>query len=692
MTLSVQLLYLVYFPERCIYFMFNIDLNQYAEARQRSANFISTASRQELLEIFPGNVVSPGDCLFPINLKLDKPYRKFLIQLGGTEPVTLCFSKVVFAGLDPETGRLCNLAPFARCSQSSGFGHMHDASQGVNGELFADNVHTKKEINPWWQADFPDDIYVRFLYFYRRVDIAIIHEKGLRIIGVDAAGVETELYAPYDDENHKDRVSGTVVQGLHSLELMRMSVASGELREFDSLVTNALVNLGQHYDFLASGQVQPISFWQRLRRFPFPSAPKEKKTPVKLTKAQRHVIADSILKAAYIALGKAKDFGLTEADALKVAFPRVKAREIRFRVFGAQPPGFRGATLYGADKTNPIHVLKREDLTLRNKLEPFRHMEAYSKGLWTDVHSRKVDLGDERYLEGVSIWNLNRPEAGNTVLLEISVRSDPRADWEVVYDHGALYRQACDVLRLADYLIRSAWPDSYGRLLGKLFTQYRRLRMMRPVAKLTRKKETVSKAVFEGSKVISANTKYASPLVLGKHGLQVPLSFRPENVIMGHLVEIRDKVKAAGHTPLFMYGTLLGAIREKDFIPHDDDLDLAVILEGVGPDELMTECKRLIETFNEAGVTCNLGSPIAPLIHCHRGPVTIDIFVLGHVEDTIYWPHAALKIVAERASIFLPTSTLEFKGEIFDAPHDPEAVSEARYGSDWYIPNPEFEW
>ena len=46
----------------------------------------------------------------------------------------------------------------------------------------------------------------------------------------------------------------------------------------------------------------------------------------------------------------------------------------------------------------------------------------------------------------------------------------------------------------------------------------------------------------------------------------------------------------------------------------------------------------------------------------------------------------------ERADIFLPIGTVEFKGEIFDAPNDPEAVCEARYGSDWNIPNAAFEW
>ena len=163
-------------------------------------------------------------------------------------------------------------------------------------------------------------------------------------------------------------------------------------------------------------------------------------------------------------------------------------------------------------------------------------------------------------------------------------------------------------------------------------------------------------------------------------------------MVMGHLVEMRDKIRSLGHKPLFMYGTLLGAIREKDFIPHDDDLDLAVIMDGVGPEQISAECDKFIELLNENGVKSNRGVAHAPLIHCHRGPITYDIFLFAHQDGTVYWQHTALKTVSERADIFLPTGTIEFKGEIFDAPNNPEAVCEARYGADWRVPNAAFEW
>jgi hypothetical protein len=121
------------------------------------------------------------------------------------------------------------------------------------------------------------------------------------------------------------------------------------------------------------------------------------------------------------------------------------------------------------------------------------------------------------------------------------------------------------------------------------------------------------------------------------------------------MVIVRDVMAAHGVNIFLNFGTLLGAVRGKGFIPHDHDVDVGlfekdrVAFLAAIPDltakgfELMTEI-----------------GPDVQLISVIRGEEQLDFFV------------------AHR----LP----RWKGGRFKAPSDPEGMLKSLYGSTWRIP------
>ncbi len=149
-----------------------------------------------------------------------------------------------------------------------------------------------------------------------------------------------------------------------------------------------------------------------------------------------------------------------------------------------------------------------------------------------------------------------------------------------------------------------------------------------------------------------------------------------------------DKVKAFDNLCLFKeicdrnsfrfflaYGTLLGALREKDFIDHDEDIDVAA--DYADKDIFMS----MLFELRESGFEVARWDPRG-LLSIIRNNEYIDIYFFKKYNEKLM-VNCGMPIPVK---FFENQSSIDFKGVMFNAPSDLVGAMEFWYGKDWQTP------
>ncbi len=122
------------------------------------------------------------------------------------------------------------------------------------------------------------------------------------------------------------------------------------------------------------------------------------------------------------------------------------------------------------------------------------------------------------------------------------------------------------------------------------------------------------------------------------------------------------------------YGTLLGAVRDSDFISHDEDTDVAILKED--------EEKFLDLLFNFKAVGFEVGRYEDGLLSLVRGGEYIDIYIFKKT----FLGYRKFGEIILKEKYLLDTSAYRFLGGEFQVPTNYIGYLKAHYGDTWGTP------
>jgi hypothetical protein len=304
-------------------------------------------------------------------------------------------------------------------------------------------------------------------------------------------------------------------------------------------------------------------------------------------------------------------------------------------------------------------------------------IKIFEMGAYTALFTKDILTRREAILDCVLASLTSKPQNKETVFFALNFISTWATELPIQYLHNK------ELKILATYIFEA----TKGRLgfslmpFSRLLPYTNNLEFLELELNRLRDKNSLANIMF---------TKHG----LSKQGMLV------QNIldVLKTLDTVMNDFAEMGLRPCLAYGTLLGAYREKQFIAHDDDVDILVEFadEGLTREKAYALRTKLIEQLDLKKYRVSSGSKVPTNLNIHlylkETNIMIDVFPYWHDGENAILHMEKMAIRAIPRTILAGRTEIELAGKTFMAPGETEAFLVERYGETWNVSDKYHEW
>lgn len=604
----------------------------------------------KVLSIFPGLSYGPfnnlSSWLYPVKGEVAR-VRVSLIQ---EQPEVLHFNHIII-WVRNEHGQLVQYTGPYQCSMSSCAEVLPDPNQVMQGDTNNSvSIHSKREAKPWWEVQFPQDVQLEAIEIYNRKD-----SWGKRFFSAVVQGFS---------RNGTKVFEASRVQKKSKLALLEREI----IEPLEELLCHykgmPLAKKVAHLLACLNHQITQVN--------PTNSA--------KLKQTLFNVFDELAITTP--------DVGVDQTSALNFSLEQQNNRYVRVITFRKRQP--RNGIICLADAKGQTFELEEGHCHLANEqvlATKCRYSHLPSQHVFL-LHSEQ-DLG-----ANISLWAKDSFSSDLLVIREIQVSVDGE-NWHTIDSSLPTFGRALALLKLYEFLFKEDWCEGFVHRVGVFMGAYR-MHMARSYKKLVGgNNRLLLPSFYQGIEEGGSRSKFLPNVRFTRHGLSVPFSEQDSNFLALRMKEFCEFLEQHWGMKAFpCYGTLLGLYRDKDFLAHDDDIDLAVVVDLPEGMTYRQQTEYWVTELAKKGIKAKPPTPTSLNLHCYFKDCDMDLFFIypSVKKKNALWTHMQQYHTRDvDRKLILPLSKTRFLGYEFYAPNDIEGFLCDRYGKGWVSPDPFFE-